>query len=593
MPSRRACLVRLTPPSPPLECGKPCPGGSAITPPAIALIPLDDRPCNRLFPHQLSLISGCQLHLPPRDHLGWFDQPGDPDAIADWLRSCPADRLVISLDMWCFGGLVASRFPRLPLDLALQRLTPLRELRQARPDMRIFAFSNVMRLGTFVTSPDDLAVHEGLLAYSQLIDRVERLGEEQARPELEAVIAQLDRDRLADYLAARRRNHAVNRAAIQLVADAVFDYLVLAQEDAAPVGLHMPELMALRDQVEEFRIADRVAIHPGADEVGLVLLARHHLDCPGPPIGLSVDYASAEGADIIPQYEHQPLRQTVESQIRAAGARLAPPVEADALLFLHTPVHVQHDIAEAPPEGHSPALAAQADSVAERTTAAAASGLPLGLADLAYANGMDPELIAAFRRTGGLHHLTAFAGWNTAANTLGTVIAQLCLALSSAPERRESVRRASRRFLACRLLDDYAYQSSVRSRAVERAAELGANPYALADRAAELETFVREQLAPFSHEMHSSLLAGPAAAATPPTEGSPPTAAGPAAAASEGPSGATPEGATGAPPDAAAAAPAGETAGPAPGEGEALRLADARVTLPWGRLFEVEVEIPS
>jgi len=389
-----------------------------------------------------------------------------------------------------------------------------------------------MRLGTTVTDADSLATHLALGSYSQLLDRVERLGEESARAELDAVASQLDPGALSVYLAARRRNHAINSAAVRLVADGAIDHLILAQEDSGPVGIHIPELLALRAQVEEFRVAGSVAIHPGADEVGMVLMARHHHGAAGRALPVAIDYASPEGAAAIPLFEHQPILRTIESQLHAAGARLVPIGDADAVLFVHTPIQVQRDIAEAPPPGRAPILAAQAESVVERTKAANDAGLLVGLADLAYANGADPELIAALKRSGGASHLSAYAGWNTAANTLGTVIAQLCLTASNGLPVPAA--GAVTDFLACRFVDDYGYQACVRSKAAQQAQEMRANPFALGEAGPAIERFTREELKPFAHEAYSDLL------------------------------------------------------------GAGSELAErVQVSLPWGRLFEVEVEVDS
>ncbi|MDH4179318.1 MAG: DUF4127 family protein [Armatimonadota bacterium] len=497
------------------------------------MVPLDDRPCNRLFPVQLAPAAGWEVRLPPRESLGWFTEPGDCDAIADWLRKSASGRLVVSLDMLCYGGLVASRSPAAQLDLAMRRLDALRSLRRDRPDLAIYAFSLITRLGTTVASAADLEIHQLLRAYSQLVDRVERLGEQEPRAELDAVSARLDPSILASYLGVRRRNHAINRSAIQLLADGVVDYLVLAQEDAAPVGLHVPEQLSLRDQAAEFRVNDRASIHPGADEVGLVLTARHCLSAGERPLGIAVDYATDAGADITPQFENQPLRQTIESQILAAGARPVVPREADAILFVHTPRERQRDITEAPPLGETPSLSLQAESMSERIRAAKAAGRPLGLADAAYCNGADPELIAALARTGAARHLHAFAAWNTAANTVGTVVSQLCLEAAADRAGASRARAAGARFLACRLVDDYGYQSQVRRRAIARAEATGTDPYALGGAWAELEQYVSAELEPLAHSIYSELLAGP----------------------EDGP------------------------------------LGEVSISLPWRRLFEVEVEL--
>jgi hypothetical protein len=455
--------------------------------------------------------------MPPRELLGRFTQPGDCEAIAEWVRlgagfvnpanagfTKPAPRLGISLDMLCYGGLVASRTLAADIPTALARLDALRDLRQARPDAIIFAFSVIMRLGRTVACAADLEEHVLLRVYSQLLDRVERLGERDVRAELEKTQRELAPDRLADYVAVRRRNHAVNRAAVELVAEGVLDYLVLAQEDAAPVGIHLPEQLALSALIEEHRVSDRAAMTCGADEMTMLLLARHVTAEAGLTPGIAVDLAAESGGDIVPAFESQPLRDTIVEHIQLSGARPATPADCDAILFVHTPIGPQMDITEAPPPGQSPALALQAESVTDRVQAASSAGRLVGLADVAYCNGADPELIGALERRDALGRLTAFAGWNTAANTLGTVISQLGIVAAAPGGRLDQA--ALRRFLASRLVDDYGYQSVARREAIEHATAIGADPFCLGESSAELEAFVNRQLEPLAHRYLSLLI---------------------------------------------------------------------------------------
>jgi hypothetical protein len=471
----------------------------------LAFVPLDDRPSNRLYPRQLVPVVGWDLTMPPRECLGWFKRPGDCDAIGEWIAGSKASRLVVSLDMLCYGGLVASRAPGATPEEALGRLAALRDLRRRRAEVTLFAFSTIMRLGTTAASSADLDVHQMLVRYSRLVDQVERLGDAGAQRELDQVQERLPRQILADYLAARRRNHAVNRAAVQLVAEGVLDFLVLAQEDAAPVGIHIPEQRALLHHVEEYHVADRVVLSPGADEVGLVLMARQVLAAAPRPVCIAVEYAAEEGADVVPAFEGQPLGSTAESQLRAAGARLTPPGDADALLFVHTPIGEQRDIAQAPPDGGDPGLARQSDDLAERV-AAAARGSRVGIADAAYCNGADPGLMDALRRRGVLSHLGAFAGWNTAANTVGTAVAQLCLEAATDPEPGTAAWGTSRSFLAGRVVEDYHYQTRVRPRAMARARAAGADPLSLGGAWRELERYVSGELEPLAHEIYSEVM---------------------------------------------------------------------------------------
>ncbi len=503
-------------------------GGALINSQPIVLLPLDDRPCNYQFPGQLAAMVGQDIVMPPRELLGWFTRPGDCNAIAEWLRSISPRRLGIALDMLCFGGLVASRTSATKPETALARLGALRDLRQRRPDAVIFAFSTIIRLGKTVASAADLQEHLLLRSYCQLLDRVERLGESEARPELQNVQRQLDPERVADYMAVRRRNHSVNRAAVQLVAEGVLDYLILAQEDAAPVGIHLPEQIALHDQVDEYRVADRVTITSGADEMTMALLARHVTHEAGLTPAIAVDFATDGGADIVPAFEGQPLRDTVHSHIEIVGGRPVSLADSDAILFVHTPIGVQPDIVEAPPSGEAPSLAMQADNITDCIEAVSAAGRLFGLADVAYCNGADPELIAALERRSAISRLPAFAGWNTAANTLGNVISQLAI-LAARPKAVND--GTVRRFLAARLIDDYGYQTCVRRQAVARSEQLQADSFCLGKARDELDNFVNTELQPFAHSYTSQVL----------TE-----------------------------------------------SGDEVLT---RITLPWGRLFEIEVEI--
>jgi hypothetical protein len=470
--------------------------------PPLALIPLDDRPCNRLFPAQLAEIVALELVTPPRELLGWFTTPGNCEALARWLQACPAQHAVVSLDMLCYGGLVAARAAATDVPAARARLHALRELKHQRPDLSLFASYCLPRLGVTVSSAGALARHQDLAEYSVLVDRLERLGDEEARPALAQVQARLDPQAIASYLEVRRRNHEIAQEALRLVSEGVLAFLILAQEDAAPWGLHVREQEALQAAIEQLNIGQRVALHPGADETGMVLMARHCAATAGRPLRICADYATDAGSRVIPRYEDRPLRDTVASQMRAAGAELSPPGQADAMLFIHTPIGEQTEASDAPPQGRAPSVALQADSVAERVRFAGQSGAIVGVADLSYANGGDPELFSALERGSAGGQLRAYAGWNTAANTLGTVIPQLCLEVLAAPSGRAAA-DASRRFLACRVADDYCYQTYVRSQAVERVRAAGADPFALGAAWEGVEEYVRAELAPLAATVYS------------------------------------------------------------------------------------------
>ncbi|NJR71958.1 MAG: DUF4127 family protein [Gammaproteobacteria bacterium] len=78
--------------------------------------------------------------------------------------------------------------------------------------------------------------------------------------------------------------------------------------------------------------------------------------------------------------------------------------------------------------------------------------------DLAYANGGDPVLITALAEAISLTELAGYAGWNTASNSAGSLLAQCVLASTTSDANAD----ATQETLCLRLLEDYLYQAVLR-----------------------------------------------------------------------------------------------------------------------------------
>ena len=87
----------------------------------------------------------------------------------------------------------------------------------------------------------------------------------------------------------------------------------------------------------------------------------------------------------------------------------------------------------------------------------AKQGKTVAFADIAYANGGDPELFSLLKQAGLLWKLGGYAGWNTSSNTLGTAIPMAMLRHCCGP-RKEHLD-----FLALRYLEDIGYMAEVRN----------------------------------------------------------------------------------------------------------------------------------
>lgn len=431
----------------------------------IVALPVDARPAVRSQVQAMVGCAGWQLKMPAVAALGRFRTPADTNALAQWLldEGAAADGFVISLDMLVYGGLVPSRFVPDALPVLRQRLALVETLKARWPNKPVWAFAATMRM-----SNNDVADEEkpywaqhgrALWAWSFHGDRAAATGDAAS-----AAVAQRAHDSIPaavreDYFATRQRNFEVTRRALRLVEQGVIDRLVLPQDDTAEWGLNIAERRALQGEVQALGLGERVAIYPGADEVMHTLCARLVSQLEGrQPLRVALapsDPAHVEGLRAL--YEDRPVLASVASQLLAVGAVLVEAdVNADLLLALHTQGHEQGDWAMGRALPQPVPLAAEWFARLQNWQH---SGRPWLLADLAFANGGDPALLAHLGRqgrAGWLPRPQAYAGWNTASNSLGSVLAQAVLAQARWHEA------PMREALALRLLEDGLYQAQLR-----------------------------------------------------------------------------------------------------------------------------------
>lgn len=434
----------------------------------IGFIPLDDRPCTSIFPGRMARIVEAEVVQPPREALGTFLTPGDYSRLKEWLFlvAGKVDCLIVSLDMLAYGGLIASRLPTVSQDEAVRRINLLREVKRLFPQLPILAWNVIMR--TSITVYDDLTARywEEMNRYSVLWAKA-RQGlltdeEQQALEELSQSIPQEVRD---NYFAARRRNHGVNLAAIQMLKDGILSQLSLTQEDAHPFGPHRLEQEELKRHIPARDWEQRVFLYPGADEGGLTLMARavqEHHKCP-----VSVRTAFyPEGAGLhIAKFEDVPLGENVRLQSGAAGLGDHSPKGPTLWAAVLGPTDSVSGIDVWQKPDHMGLSSIDYEKLWQDMRAAQERGSYPVILDVVQPNGSDPALFQALKGRG-LNTLAAYAGWNTAGNTIGTGLAHG--ALYAVGEKSGTLdRTAHLEFLAERILDDYAYQRIVREELAE------------------------------------------------------------------------------------------------------------------------------
>ena len=423
----------------------------------MVFVPLDDRPVTLQLPEMLGEIAGRALAIPPRTMLGNYLQPGDPNGILSWLASPAtqdASAIVCSTDMIAYGGLVASRTPDVAPYVAIERLRELAAVHDARPHAPFDVFGTIMRLAPTGLPELPSTAHywvtgttvDAITAYANLPDPPQTPQEE---AQAESLRAQIAPPLLAEYLASRARDRNTDLYALQLAAQGAFARIVLGQDDAGPVGLHVRDVAALMTEASRLGLGARASIEPGADELGMLLVAGVFArDAQWQPT-VRVRYSRAGAAQINDPLEFVPIGVTISRLIEAAGARRTDG-PADIDLFVN--VGGTSDQEEA--------------AFVNDIGADVSAGVSATVADLTFLDGSPPsaeqqrltQLLIDAKLAGAID---GFASWNTTANTVGTSLAAAIAAgAGRRTHRYDAIAHAQ--FMLDRYADDYAFHQFVR-----------------------------------------------------------------------------------------------------------------------------------
>ena len=424
----------------------------------IVFVPMDDRPVTVQLPLMLGRIAGERVVVPPRVLLGHYLQPGSPDAIIQWMNGrAPQDAgaYVLSTEMLNYGGLLASRVPGPTYVDDYFREKEFALLRRRHPNAWIAAFGTIMRLaptgipaiGAGMTYFASGETWHYLQDYANLHDPL--------LPSEEATAAQLRAEAgpaFDAYIADRARDLAVDRL---LVADAgaggPIDHLVLGQDDAGPVGIDVPDRTVLEQEIAAEQAQERVDIEPGADELGMALVAHALARSIGWTPRIAVLYSTPDGADARDPLEYAPVSVAIDGLIAQVGGVVD---QSDPQIVLCVRVPFTTPLQDAAFVG---VMRSQIDA-----------GRSVALADLSYLEGggtpgyADQARFAQQILADGLaSRLDAYASWNTNANTVGTALAE---AVAAGVGRRAGTYSAlaHREFTFMRFVDDYAYHDLVR-----------------------------------------------------------------------------------------------------------------------------------
>lgn len=420
----------------------------------ILLIPLDGRPAAGQFSQMIGAMNDTKVDIPPIDTLGKFTTPGDVEKVFQWLEGqdlSDVGTIIVSSDMIAYGGLIASRVNDVDAGTAIKRLQRLVDFRKKAPTaIRMYVFASTMRLTPTATKAA-ASYRLNLAKYEEMKDRFERTGDKTLPPKLANLKKVVPAVEIMKYERTRRRNFEVQSALLRMAIGKEIDFLIMGQDDAKPDGPHIQENAKLKKLSEQFHIQDKVYFCEGIDQHSNLLLSRAILAERNWKPKVRIVYSDDDGKNQFAMYESKTVQESLQDQMFTSGAEIAKEGEDyDYALYVNTPKRRESLF-----ESFLDSMRSEIDQ-----------GFPVAVADINFGpNGSsDEELFNFLIRTGKSFRLLAFAGWNTAGNTIGTAIPAANVYLCARKYEVDPLKReiAQREFLFHRMIDDWAYHRYTR-----------------------------------------------------------------------------------------------------------------------------------
>ena len=422
----------------------------------ILLVPLDSRPPCREFVVNGGKIIGRTIVTPPTEYMDYYSKAGETTEMRQWLaeNTGTADAVILSVDQLLSGGLLAAREAHISHADIDALAAYLRTLHTAHPTVPLHAFYILPR-----AIPQDgiegWRERRALLAYARLLGRAGE-GLPVDENEMERLREEFPPDDLEKYLAHFDESTALASMLIELTEEGTLTRLVLGQDDGEEFSVGNLKKAELSALLAQKNIApERAMIVHGADEIALSMLARMAVDDlrarGGTPPRISLRYARDDMADAVFPFMAVSNDVTAREKIAMLGAALAEDDTSSDLTLLIS-------------AGDS-----GADTLGSRAPTAAAikvmlaAGTPVALVDLSrHFHAEETLLPILIEKDVPVNALTAYAGWNTASNAIGTAVAEAVLyhcamKNTATAEERERAAAANLAFLTGRVAEDEFY----------------------------------------------------------------------------------------------------------------------------------------
>lgn len=397
----------------------------------VCFIPIDNRPVCYTLPKNICAIDeDIELFIPPREYLGGLIKSANVDVIFDWLNHLPhIDVFILSLDTLAYGGLIPSRRITDSFEEIKTRIERLKPLIEGK---KVYAFSSIMRISNNNYNEEEKEYWnkwgKKIFEYSYNSSKYWHIPKTDIPKEI-----------LEDYMKTRKRNFEINKMYIDWQKEGLFNTLIFSKDDCAEFGFNVEEAKELENLGGKTKT--------GADEIPLTLLARAvNKDIKVCPI-----YTEQEYKGCISNYEDVSIEKSVLGQLELGGFNVSESEEeADIVLVVNNFVEKQGEL-----------VMGWDTQPYNKTFIPPAK--PYAIADVRYANGADNGFVNQIFSSDIPLPMYGYAGWNTSANTLGSLLAGIKVKFKA----KKYNDNAFKKLQVIRYLDDWGYQANVRGQIKE------------------------------------------------------------------------------------------------------------------------------
>ena len=380
----------------------------------VLLVPLDSRPPCKDFVIDAAQIANVEVITPENKLLDYFTIPGEPLKLRQWLISNVdgVDAIIISIDQLLYGGLIAAREGNLNDDDIASLEKYLIDLRKNAPNTPIYAFSILPRMQP-QQSIDNYQQRRAMMAYSRLRGRAYSGLHVDDESMVEA-FNEIKPENLDNYISHFEECEKLNKCLINLTQEGTLNRLIIGLDDGEKYSIQNEFVDNLLRIISNNNAADKISLIHGADEISLTLLAEIVNRNITNNLKVCVQYNNSEVPSKVLPYMAIPIKDVINEKISQLNLKIVDnPAEADFTLFVS--VNDENNI------DNKISSANRIDNLIE-------SDIKVALVDLSWHFDKNETLLPVLIDRGlSVNSLIAYAGWNTASNSIGTAISQAIL----------------------------------------------------------------------------------------------------------------------------------------------------------------------